>query len=284
MSGMREEYISKVFTEGFYNLFIGMQDMLRKRVQKLLMLEYNKEEIKSQVEVIYKDPNLICLIPKSQMTSSMYGQGTEWCQVSQSGFDDWSHQGLLIRFLFKSGRKIRFTYFFPKYKDRYHGDYYWANENGYHVLTDSGNPFEASFKGDRVRGTEKDILDMIKQIPQECQDRVLKFIEKNQEAYEYCYSQDEFRPTKIQNTYEKFLQIYNQYKSEMNRLNDQGIILHLFYDKQKRTITLSYGDMGPERTYDRNKITEENYREADIDKVAQKMKELVQFYSNKQVA
>jgi hypothetical protein len=259
-------------------------ESIRKKIHSIMLLEYTKEEIKSQVEVIYKDANLVCLIPKSQMTSSMYGQGTEWCQVSASGFEDWSRKGLLIRFLFKSGRRIRFTYFFPKFKDIYHGDYYWANENGYHVLTDTGNPFEAQFKGDRVRDTEKDILNLIKQIPQECQNRVLNFLEKNKEAYDYCYSNDEFRPTKIENTYKKFLEIYNKYKNDVNRLDIQGVVLHLYYDKIKREIVISHGIMDEGRKYNQSKIKKEIFREAQIEQVDHRMAQLVDFYSQKKAA
>jgi hypothetical protein len=36
---------------------------------------------KDETEIIYKDKNLVCLIPKSQMTSRIYGSGTQWCSL-----------------------------------------------------------------------------------------------------------------------------------------------------------------------------------------------------------
>ena len=116
-------------------------------------------KFKDETEIIYRDKDLVCMIPKSQMTSNIYGQKTNWCQVTKTGFDNWSgstHEEvfLLIRFLFKNGKKIRFTYFD-------NDEFYWANETGYHVLQGSGNPFEINSKRDRIRDLEKDILDNI---------------------------------------------------------------------------------------------------------------------------
>jgi hypothetical protein len=174
---------------------------------------------KEETEIIYKDKNLVCLMPKSQMTSSIYGQKTKWCQVSQSGFEGWSGKSnpenrlaLLIRFLFKNGRKIRFTYFISN-------DFYWANENGSHVLGGEGNnPFNIKPPKDRIRDTEKDILDQIKLIPQECKDKVLEFIEKNKKDYKYIYRDKEYFPDKIDKTRKEFQRILSKWAEEINHI------------------------------------------------------------------
>lgn len=250
---------------------------VREHIKNFLLLEYNKEEVKSQVDIIYKDPNLICLIPKSQMTSMLYGGRTKWCQVSSSGFEDWSKQGLLIRFLFKSGRKIRFTYFFPQFKDRYLGDYYWANENGYHVLTDYGNPFEASPKGDRVRGTEKDILGLIKEIPEECQKRVLDFIERHKKAYEYCYNFDkEYKPANREKNYQEFLKVYNEFKEELSELfNTRGVMLNLQFDKNRNLFVVAHNPNFGKDNYD---TVDEDFKS--IDAARKRVLELLKLYKS----
>ena len=49
---------------------------------KILITEEQLDELKGQykdeVEIIYRDKNLVCLIPKSQMTSRIFGRKTEW--------------------------------------------------------------------------------------------------------------------------------------------------------------------------------------------------------------
>ena len=173
---------------------------------------------KEETEIIYKDKNIVCLIPKSQMTSSIYGQKTKWCQVSQSGFEGWSGKGnpkdtlgLLIRFLFKNGRKIRFTYFITNH-------FHWSNETGYHLLMgDGNNPFDVK-PPDRIRDLEKDILDQIKLIPQECKDKVLEFIEKNKKDYKYIYRDTEYYPDKIDKARKEFERILSKWAEEINHI------------------------------------------------------------------
>lgn len=164
--------------------------------------KYKKETV-----IIYKDKNLVCMLPKSQMTSNIYGQNTNWCQVSKSGFDDWSKgrgSALLIRFLFKNGRKIRFTYFID---DTFH----WASENGFHVLSGSGNPFEAKTKKEILRNMEKDIIDLIETIPSECKESVLKFIEKNKKDFKYTYRKKEYLSPKKSKAMDTFLRCKKKY-------------------------------------------------------------------------
>lgn len=185
---------------------------INKIVQKFLMLEYNKEEIKSQVEIIYRDPNIIAMIPKSQITSYLYGKNADWCQKTKAGFDGWTRESLLIRFLFKNKRKVRFTYFFD-------GTYYWANENGYHVLSGAGNPFEASVKGKRIRSMEQDILNIIaNDIPEDCKNQVLKFIDAHKSAYEYCILDKEYHSYRQDHLDELVAEIKKEFDTEITSM------------------------------------------------------------------
>lgn len=205
---------------------------------KLLITENQLEtlneltgEFEKETEIIYKDRNIVCLIPKSQMSSNMYGKGTKWCQIRKMGFDMWSKRGLLIRFLFRGGKKIRFTYFFPDGgHDLENEDYYWANENGYHVLHGEGNPFDAKTKRERVRDTELDILAYINIIPEECKNKVLEFINQHRKEYDYCYSREEFAPKKEKAMMDAYQLISQKYGK---KLQEMQIYFYFNLDKKK---------------------------------------------------
>jgi hypothetical protein len=205
-------------------------------IRKILIFEYNKEEIKSQVEIIYKDPNVLCMIPKSQMTSNIYGAGAKWCQRTKEGFDDWSNQGLLIRFLFKSGRKIRFTYYYERGTNV---DYYWSSENGLHVLAGKGNPFEAKSAKPKARDMEKDILDHIALIPAECKDRVLKFIDRYIAHYEYCYSDNESQTFRAETSEKTVDNLNRTYEDTFIRFRKHKINFDISVDNKDRILISS---------------------------------------------
>jgi len=151
---------------------------------------------KDETTIIYKDKDLVCMIPKSQMSSRLYGQGTNWCQTHKIGFDNWSKGAgrgdvaLLIRFLFKTGRKIKVTYFA-------NGEYFWSREDANHVLYNRGNPFEAkSIRGQWKSSIEEDILSLIKTIPDLCKRDVCRFIDANIKKFKYIYRDEDFKTNK----------------------------------------------------------------------------------------
>ena len=158
--------------------------------------ELNKE-LAEEVNILYKDSNLICMIPKSQKASKIYGKGTNWCQTKKMGFITWTgisgeensdfyetpkneKMGFLIRFLFKNdfkgnkkGRKIRFTY------NPSNNDFHWANENGKHVLIENGDNFFDVVSKRKNSSTERDIIYLISKIPEECKQKVKDYIQSN---------------------------------------------------------------------------------------------------------
>ena len=143
---------------------------------------------KEETEIIYKDNSIVCLVPKSQMSSKMFGKGTHWCSTSKTGFEMWAKQGLFIRFIFRGGKKIRVTYMFD-------GTYNWANENGWHTLEGKGNPFNPKIKN-TGHSNEQDVYNYIQKIPQECKEKVLNFIVQNEKQFDYCYRKEEFKTKK----------------------------------------------------------------------------------------
>jgi hypothetical protein len=230
--------------------------------------KFNEEltgKYKEETEIIYKDKDLVCMLPKSQMTSSIYGKGANWCQTQVPGFDMWSgknknEKALLIRFLIRGGRKIRFTYFPNK-------EFYWANESGWHVLKGEGNPFEANpFKDNNIRDVEKDILDLIKdKIPQECKDKVLEFIEKNLKDYKYIYRNQNYIPQHLEKIRDAYIEVKRKYDDVINKINSEGnIYISSYFHNNK--ITLQYST-------EPSKMLEEEF--TNVDDFEKKLKQLI---------
>jgi hypothetical protein len=74
-------------------------------------------------------------------------------------------------------------------------------------MGEGNNPFDVKPPKDKIRDLEKDILDQIKLIPQECKDKIIDFIEKNKNDYKYTYRDTEYYPDKIDRTKKEFERI-----------------------------------------------------------------------------
>lgn len=226
-------------------------------MKHILLFEELTGKYKEETEIIYKDKSIICIIPKSQMTSSIYGYKTNWCQTTNHGFCDWSGRdrpdklALLIRFIFKDGKKIRFTYWGKDDK------FYWANEKGWHVLEGNGNPFNVKMReGKRESDMESDILSRINEIPEECKISVLKFIEKNKKSYKYIYTDKEYTTTNIQNLLDDFKRIRSEVEEKIKKLSHKNILISTYFDKKQKEFEISYLDdsSNNKRFYEKEKF------------------------------
>lgn len=213
--------------------------------QQLKTINEISDRIREQIDIIYQDKNLICFVPKTQESSKIYGSNANWCQRHKTGFQIWSERGLLIRFLFRGGRKIRTTYFF-KGKEL-GGKYYWANENGFHVLHgDTDNPFDVVNKEGRIRSTEQDIIDHIHMIPDECKNKVLEFIRKYEEGYDYCYKDDEYETKReiiIKNNIKSLREKYSKYIDYINNSKQDNFFVLYIDNDWKYSLNYSVDDM-----------------------------------------
>lgn len=225
---------------------INTENNIRNQVRKILLKEVVLTELtnkfKNEVEIIYRDKNLVCLIPKSQMASYIYGQKAKWCQKDKCGFDAWSNQGLLIRFLFKTGRKIRFTYFTTGFKKN---SYSWSNEQGFHILEGKGNPFEAFSNRENKSDMEQDVLNLIhNEIPKECKLKVLEFIKKNEFYYDYKYRDEEYKPVSLQLKQEEFNKIYNHYNDVFYaiRSKNKNALISIYFDRQTKEFVINHAE------------------------------------------
>lgn len=195
-------------------------------------------QIKDETEIIYRDRNIVCLVPKTQMASKIYGKGTHWCSISRSGFELWAKQGLLVRFIFRGGKKIRFTYLF-------NGEFNWANENGYHTLLGHGNPFDVKDTGSNY-SNEKDILKHIQLIPEKCKEDVLNFIKRNKKEYDYCFREKEYKTKReliLDKLRDNVFKVWEKYRKKTVKVfdNDKFYIRPIIDDKNlKMCITYSY--------------------------------------------
>jgi len=238
-----------------------MRIIINEQQQQKLISELSGE-FKEGTEIIYQDHNIITMIPKTQMSSAMFGKGTKWCQVD-AGFKMWSQMGLLIRFLFRGGRKIRFTCFFntddvlQRASSWTHGhDYYWANENGAHVLFGDGNPFDVVPEG-KIHDTERDILKKITEIPDECKNKVLSFIEQHRNTYDYCYNDKIYLTRKKKIELDRQEREYREYQMKANvydknvwskyypiamklRNKDRDILIDSHYSDEKKAYLVKY--------------------------------------------
>ena len=66
-----------------------------------------------KIDLVYEDNNLLILIPLNFTACYQYSKNTEWCSQSLNGYNSWSKQGLLYRFIDKQTNEIyRLTWMF----------------------------------------------------------------------------------------------------------------------------------------------------------------------------
>lgn len=225
-----------------------------KSILKESLLSEMSDRMKNEIEIIYRDPNLLCFIPKSQMAANIYGQKTNWCSTTKSGFDMWAKHGLLIRFFFKNGRKIRLTYTFNN-----HG-YNWAREDGYHEFNRANtNPFEVTpYNSNKWDDRKKDIYEYILKIPDQCKNKVLEFINLHKEKYDYCFRDDQFQPKRDNGNRGKFSQLRNYYLPKINDIMNKYNFIHIKmdFDENSQKYVLEYSfKFGLKNNYLLNKET-----------------------------
>jgi len=136
-----------------------------------------------EVEMIYRDKNMVCLIPKTQRMAYIYGYRTKWCNVTKNRFDEltFDYKILVIVFLFKEkydkegsyGYKLRLVY----NPDTKTGD--WGDNSGKHILDfENKDPFELEMNPRNIDEMTKRAFSKISEIPQECKNNVRKYLSK----------------------------------------------------------------------------------------------------------
>lgn len=162
----------------------------------LLKEELEKECIKQEVDLIYRDKDLICLIPKTQRASYIYGQKTYWCSTKLDQFNEIVEDAdkLLFRFIFKNGYKMRLTY------DLATKNMDWSDRSSVHYFEGKKeNPFKVP--NTEVQKELKlypkykdkifDLIEHISNIPKDCKTKILEII-KSGKRVDYKFSEDEY--------------------------------------------------------------------------------------------
>jgi hypothetical protein len=166
-----------------------------------LFEELEKECIKQEVDLIYRDKDLVCLIPKTQRASYIYGKKTFWCSTRIDTFEEIAEGGdiILFRFIFKDGYKIRLTYdLSTKLMD-------WSDKSSVHYFEgNKDNPFkitnsEITEELNKYSGYKDKIFELstrISSIPKSCKDKVLEII-KSEKRVDYKFSDEEYVSPKL---------------------------------------------------------------------------------------
>jgi hypothetical protein len=144
--------------------------------------------LKDDVEVIFKDKNLVCLIPKSQKAAHIYGYKTKWCSISKKRWDELTflHESIRFFFLFKNGYKLRLSYI-PRLKS---GD--WADSSGNHILHfKDKDPFEIE-----TNSIDKTVIDKILSIPELCKNKIREYIIGNKKI-NYIKREEDYKPKTV---------------------------------------------------------------------------------------
>ena len=205
---------------------------------------FNEElsnKYKDEVEILYKDKNMVCLIPKSQMMSYIYGFRTKWCSVSKTRFDIHTkdYQNLLIRFLFKEknneknqgsfGYKLRLTY------NPCDKNFDWADASGLHCLKNKGNPFIIK-EVDKYNPTEKisKIIEKIESIPEECKNIIFKYL-NNEKQIDYKHRDVEYTTNNTVTQKQKYLEF---------KADTMPALLDLIKDKSQYYLETSFDAIG----------------------------------------
>ena len=136
-------------------------------------------EYKQDIDIIYRDKNLLCFLPKTYRGASLYSNKTGWCSKGSSMYSHKCKEGvLLFRFFFKDGNKIRLSVY---EKNRWD----WGNKSGKHVIsTEKKHDTYRILNKEDVFSIEQlepyadldNILLYIGQIPNECREKILSII------------------------------------------------------------------------------------------------------------
>jgi len=148
-----------------------------------LFEELNKCDIKEEVDIIYRDSNLICLIPKTQRASHIYGHKTWWCSTKINTFDEIAEDGdkVLFRFLFKDGYKMRLSY------DLVSKNMDWSDKSSVHFFEKiSDDPFFITkeeiereiFNNGSKAYKIQEFIDKFDTIPEKCREQIMDIIQK----------------------------------------------------------------------------------------------------------
>lgn len=163
----------------------------------LKFTEYINEELspsmRDKVDIVYRDTNLVILVPKTYEVSKKYSLKTRWCSNDIGMFLKHNERDNLYRLLFKNGKKIRLTWSYvdeigygagchwgtgwdPEKTGIERGSYSWI-----HPL-DNNEPFEFDIDQMKSKGFSDERIKLAKDItelPQEAKEAIIEYQKKD---------------------------------------------------------------------------------------------------------
>lgn len=158
---------------------------------------FNEEvskNFKNDVEILYRNKDMVCLHPKSQKAAHIYGYRTKWCNVNKKRWDELSGYNVaVIVFMFKEkagdygsyGYKLRLVYSLKTHE----GD--WGDASGVHMLHfKQTDPFKVGFKPNSTDDEVKAVYKILS-IPQECKNAVRNYL-SGKKPVEYIKKEEDY--------------------------------------------------------------------------------------------
>lgn len=151
-------------------------------MKHIRLFEEFTSKLSDDVDIIYRDRNLVIMIPKTPESTKKYSRDTMWCSNNKSGFYQHSVTANLFRFHFKDGYKLRLTWdYIPYDGESYSGGTHWGQGGkldgkilSYEYIRPKNEmePFEFDYNKDDYRQM---MVDRIKTIPNEAKEKVIEY-------------------------------------------------------------------------------------------------------------
>jgi len=142
-------------------------------------------DITKQADIVYKDSNLLVIVPKTFEATRKFSRNTQWCSNNKTGFYSHITTANLFRFHFKDGYKLRLTWDYIPWDGDYSSGTHWGQggkKDGklvqyLHIRpTDENKPFDFDYtKGD----DRQFMVDRINSIPEEARKKVIEYHNKH---------------------------------------------------------------------------------------------------------
>lgn len=147
------------------------------------LFEEFKGKITEEADIVYKDSNLLIIVPKTPEATKKYSRNTNWCSNNKGGFYCHFPTSNLFRFHFKDGFKLRLTWDYVEWTGNFSGGTHWGQGGKvggveipyYHIRPkDENDPFHFEYMKEDYR---KPMVDRILSIPDEAKRKVIEYQE-----------------------------------------------------------------------------------------------------------
>lgn len=151
-------------------------------MKRLKLFEEFKGKIAEEADIVYRDKNMLVIVPKTLQASKRYSRNTNWCSIDKGGFYGHYPTANLFRFHFKDGYKIRLTWdYLPWDGHSYTAGTHWG-QGGWmkgedasyqHIRPkDEENPFDFDYHKNDYK---QFMVNRILSIPEEAKKKIIEY-------------------------------------------------------------------------------------------------------------